>query len=94
MANPSAFLDVVNPRSEAGKKHQVLVTARSVRRAYRRADTAGEKFERWIDRQIERKTRIMPAEVARGVPLFEAYWAGVRALEEAMADFAYISAEV
>lgn len=84
--------DVILPGTEAQRKRAVLQIARQVRKAYRAADTAGEVLERWLDRQISRKTRIMPKSVNTGVRLFRAYWDRVRLLEQYMSDFAYIAA--
>jgi hypothetical protein len=82
------------PRSEAQRKRLVLQSARVARRWYRRADTTGEVLERWLDRQINRKTRIMPAEVQRGVKLFQQYFQQVRQLEVVLSDLAYTSSQV
>jgi len=72
----------------------VLASARQVRRVYRKADTSGEVFERWIDRQIDRKTRITGKSVAVGLALFRDYFSKTRDLETAMADLAYVATEV
>lgn len=40
---------------------RAVAAVRQCRRAYRQADTAGEKFERELDRLIKRKTLISPA---------------------------------
>lgn len=49
-----------NPGSltDAQARLVVVRALRSCRARYRQADTAGEKFEREIDRLIKRKTRI------------------------------------
>jgi hypothetical protein len=68
-------------------KRFVLQAARAARRQYRRADTAGEKLERWLDREIKRKTRIQRDEALKMVPLWELYRDQVKGLERALADF-------
>lgn len=90
---PSGVSDLL-PRTEAQRKRLVLQSARAARRQYRRADTAGELLERWLDRQIARKTRIMPAEIQRGVRLFQAYFANVRAVETVLTDVIYTASQV
>lgn len=90
---PSVASDLL-PRTEAQRKRLVLQAARSARRQYRRADTAGEMLERWLDRQIARKTRIMPAEIQRGIRLFQGYFANVRAVETVLTDLVYTSSQV
>lgn len=97
MSNPSPQFPGVNafvPQTEAQRKRVVLAAARVARRWYRRADSQGEILERWLDRQINRKTRIMPAEVQRGVKIFQAYFQNVRNLEIVMSDLVYTSSQV
>lgn len=81
----------LSPGSEAQRKRQVLQIARATRRAYRAADSAGELLERWLDRQIDRKTRIMPRSVSQGIQLFRAYHAQVKNVESMLTDLAYVS---
>lgn len=90
----SSYLGGNAPASEAQKKRVVLASARRVRQLYRKADTSGEILERWLDRQIDRRTRIMPAQVQRGVTLFQDYFAKVRSAESAMTDLVYTSANL
>lgn len=47
--------------TDAQARNLVIKSLRAARIAYRKADTAGEKFEREIDRLIKRKTRINSA---------------------------------
>lgn len=97
MSSPSPAFpgsDAFLPQTEAQRKRVVLAAARVARRWYRRADSQGEVLERWLDRQISRKTRIMPAEVQKGVKLFQAYFQSVRNLEIVMSDLVYTSSQV
>lgn len=73
--------------TEAARKRIVLASARNVRRMYRRADTAGEIVERWLDRQISRKTRIQPSQFAVILPKWEVYRDMVVGIERAVIDF-------
>lgn len=91
MSSPQALNDVLLPKTEAARKRTVLQAARRARAAYRRADTAGEVLERWLDREIKRKTRIMPASVMRGLRLYQAWFLEVRKVETAFADLGYTS---
>lgn len=73
--------------TESEFKRLVLQAARNARKAYRKADTAGEVLERWLDRQIERKTRIRASQAEAVIPRWEAFRDNVMALERALADF-------
>ncbi len=44
--------------TDAQARNLVVKSLRTARANYRKADTAGEKFERELDRMIKRKTRI------------------------------------
>ena len=94
MSSPQGLNDVLLPKTESQRKRTVLQAARRARQAYRRADTAGEVLERWLDREIKRKTRIMPASVARGLQLYRAWFAQVRNVETAFADLGYMSSQL
>lgn len=72
-------------------KRYVLQAARNARRYYRRADSAGEVLERWLDREIKRKTRIQRDQALKCVPLWEKYRDNVKAVEMALADFINIA---
>lgn len=60
---------------------------RNARRQYRAMDTQGEKLERWLDRMIDRKTRIQRSEAAPLVPLWDTFKSRQLACEKAFADF-------
>jgi len=59
---------------------------RAARKVYRSGDTAGEVFERTLDRLILRKTLITPAQLEPLLSRWQAYKAKVLALERALAD--------
>ncbi len=65
----------------------VLAAARAARRQWRKSDTAGEKLERWLDREINRKTRIRAEQALAVIPLWEAFRDQVKGVERAIADF-------
>lgn len=73
--------------TESELRRLVLQSVRNVRRAYRKADSAGEILERWLDRQIERKTRILTSQAVAVIPKWESYRDSVQALEKALGDF-------
>ena len=73
--------------TESEQKRLALQAARGARRQYRKADTSGEVLERWLDRQIKRKTRIHRSQALAVLPLWEAFRDQVRGLERALADF-------
>jgi len=59
-------MSVANPGrlTDAQARNLVIKALRQARAAYRKADTAGEKEERELDRLIKRKTRINAASLA------------------------------
>lgn len=73
--------------TEAEIRRLIVQSARNARRVYRQADTAGESVERWLDRMIERKTRITSDQAMPLVNLWEDWRNKVRACELAFADF-------
>lgn len=73
--------------TEAQLKRLVNLAARNARRSYRTADTSGEKLERWFDRQIRRKTRILATQASGVIPLYEDYRSKVIILEKRIAEF-------
>lgn len=72
--------------TESELRRLVLQSARNARRAYRRADTQGEIFERWLDRQIARKTKIRSDSAAKGQGIYNEYRLRVQAVDAAMTD--------
>lgn len=77
--------------TESELKRITLQAARNVRRVYRAADTSGEVLERWLDRQINRTTRITRTQAAAIIPRWEDYRDKVISLESAVADFLNIA---
>lgn len=59
--------------TDAQARNLVIKSLRQARVAYRKSDTAGEKFEREIDRLIKRKTRINSASFSTLNQLYRAY---------------------
>jgi hypothetical protein len=72
--------------TESELRRLVLQSARNARRAYRRADSQGEIFERWVDRQILRKTRIRSESAQKGTEIYVEFRNRVMALDAAMSD--------
>lgn len=72
--------------TEGERKRLLVQAARNVRRMYRRADSQGEIFERWLDRQILRKTSIRPESVQKGTALYLEYRGRVQAVDASMSD--------
>jgi len=66
--------------------------ARTCRSQYRKADSAGEKLERELDRLVKRKTLITPASLATTERLYYSYKGLVGQLENSLADFYMIVA--
>ena len=61
--------------------------ARNARAAYRKADSAGERLERELDRLLKRKTLIQACSLGSAEKSYYAYKNQVASLEKAMADF-------
>ena len=59
--------------TDAQARNLVIKALRQARVAYRKADTAGEKFEREIDRLIKRKTRISSTSFSTMNSLYRAW---------------------
>ena len=72
--------------TESELRRLIVQSVRNARRLYRQADTAGEVLERWLDRMIERKTRITCSQMDPVVPKWEDYRNKVMACERALAD--------
>jgi hypothetical protein len=70
-------MSVANPGrlTDAQARNLVIKALRQARAAYRKADTAGEKEERELDRLIKRKTRINAASLATVSSRYKAYLA-------------------
>lgn len=59
---------------------------RNVRRVYRRADTAGERLERELDRLIKRKRLFQPNDLATAIRVYFAYDQAVNQISKAFQD--------
>lgn len=77
--------------SDAEALRFVRRALRNARRFFRESDSAGEVLERWLDRQIKRKTATSRPQAEKIVPLWEDYRDKVKALEGAIADFLNVS---
>lgn len=74
------------PSNAAQSEALVKRVLRLTRKAYRSADSSGEVLERWLDRQINRKTRTTRTQADAVIPLWETYRDRVKTLEAALAD--------
>lgn len=81
-------MSVVNPGrlTDAQARNLVIKALRTARAAYRKADTAGEKEERELDRLIKRKTRINAASLATVSTRYKAYLTLTMAVAQPLAD--------
>jgi len=73
--------------TESERRATVVRAGRNVRKAYRRADSAGEQLERTLDRLLARKTRITPEQALKVDPLYKEYRDKVSSVERALTDF-------
>ena len=64
----------------AQRKAAVITALRQTRRAYRMADTAGERLERNLDRLILRKTLITPDSLVKAMDEYAEYAGKVSAI--------------
>jgi len=79
--------DLYSVVSEAQLKRLIVQSARNLRRAHRAQDSQGEMVERWLDRVIERKTRITRSQAQGLVVLWEAFVAKLDVEYKAVEDF-------
>lgn len=77
---------------QSEQKSQVRQALRSVRKVYRQLDTRGEKFERRVDRLIERKTQVYPDEIVPLVSDYRQIQQQMAVLEKSLADAVNIAA--
>jgi len=70
----------------AQRTKAVNQSVRRIRATYRRADSAGEIFERELDRLINRKTIVSPATLLKLAGTYESFTRAVLAIEINMAD--------
>lgn len=71
--------------TQAQARQAVVKLLREVRAVYRKADSQGERFERWIDRLIkERKKLVLADELIPAVEKLLDYIALVNDLQKAM----------
>ena len=69
----------------AQARQEVITGLRALRRIYRKADTAGEVFERNLDRLIEKRKKIVVSrELLPLLERFRAYSAHVRDIEDGL----------
>jgi hypothetical protein len=59
--------------TDAQARNLVIKALRAARRAYRAADTAGEREERELDRLIKRKTRMNATQLVTLADRYKAY---------------------
>lgn len=64
--------------TQGERRRQAIAAVRQLRRAYRTADSAGEKLERELDRLIKRKTLISPDSLDTANDLMNGYAAAVQ----------------
>lgn len=72
--------------SFAQRRRNVVAALRRVRQSYRKADSAGEKLERELDRLIDRKTIVSPASMENAVKAYEAYFTAVNGIDQPFTD--------
>lgn len=72
--------------TDAASRNQAIAALRRVRQAYRKADTAGEKVERELDRLIKRKTRMSTSSLVTLNSRFNEYQTAVEACQAPLAD--------
>lgn len=77
--------------TDSEAKRLTLQAVRNARRLYRAADSAGEKVERWLDRQVKRKTFLRPDQSEKLYPLYEEYLSKVQALDRGVSDMNGVS---
>lgn len=65
---------------------KLLRSVRSVRRVYRRADTAGEKLERELDRLIKRKQLLQPDDLGTCIKYYDEFVKRVNDVDKALTD--------
>lgn len=73
------------------RKNAVVKAIRVTRQWYRRADTAGERVERELDRLIKRKTGIAPESLLGLQELFRTYLTTVEAIQQRITDAMSVS---
>ena len=74
------------------QKNQINQALRAVRRAYRMADSAGEKLERSLDRLIARKTAVYADQLISTTGLYKEYNNKVQSVDSAIAQLLTIAA--
>jgi hypothetical protein len=78
--------------SDAQARALVVKALRSARKAYRAADTAGEKEEREYDRLIKRKTKINATQLVTLANRYRKYQELVNAIQRPLTDAYEIAA--
>lgn len=72
--------------TDAQARNLVLQALRSVRKAYRQADSSGERFERELGRLLSRKTRINASSLAKLADQYASYNGNVDAVQQRLTD--------
>lgn len=72
--------------TDAQARSLVIKSLRNARRAYRTADTIGERVERELDRLIKRKTRINANSLATVSNRYAEYNAAVDLIQQRLED--------
>ena len=70
----------------AQRRRNVNLALRQLRKAYRKADTTGELFEREVDRLIDRKTLVTSQSLERLTGLANSYWRAAEDLQQPLVD--------
>jgi hypothetical protein len=70
----------------AQRTRVVNAALRRLRVAYRKADSAGEKLERELDRLIARKTIVSPTSLVQTTALLDEYVRAINAMDVPFAD--------
>lgn len=72
--------------SFAQRTRVVNQSLRRIRQAYRKGDSAGEMFERELDRLINRKTIVNPESLVKLGQYYEAYCKAINLVDTPLAD--------
>lgn len=86
LANPGHLTD-------AQARNLVIKSLRKARIAHRKADTAGEKFDREIDRLIKRKTRINASSLVTLNKIYGEFLVLAEAMQQPLTDANYVTSQ-
>lgn len=79
--------------TDAQARRLVVAALRKARQAYRKADTAGEREERELDRLIKRKTRMNATQLATLSKRYAEWVKLVEAAQGPLTDAFYIASQ-